>query len=295
VRSVKLHEGEVEIDAQLVARLVAGQFPELADLPIRAVQSTGTVNAIYRIGDALYARLPRLAAWAESLDNELRWLPRLAGGLSLRIPEPVASGRPGGGYPFPWAIYRWLDGEPYADELVSDEPQAARDLARFVLELRQTAPEEGRPAGRRPLRELDAVTREAIESARGAIDAGAVTEAWEEALEARPWNGRRSWIHADLLRPNLLVRHGRIAAVIDFGGAGRGDPATDVIAAWAVFGPAGRRAYREALAVDEDAWARARGIALHQAVLIVPYYAETNPRFAAMARRTIAQILAPDG
>jgi aminoglycoside phosphotransferase (APT) family kinase protein len=135
------------------------------------------------------------------------------------------------------------------------------------------------------------MTRAAIARAAGAIDGRAVTAAWDRAIEAPAWDGARTWIHGDLLRPNLLVRDGRLHAVIDFGGAGAGDPATDVIAAWAVFGPTGRAAFRAALAVDDGAWERARGIALHQAVMIVPYYAETNPAFVALARRTIVQIL----
>jgi aminoglycoside phosphotransferase (APT) family kinase protein len=73
-----MHEGEVELDEELIARLVATQFPRLADLPIRAVSSTGTVNAIYRLGDRLYARLPRLAKWMGDLEKELDWLPTLA-------------------------------------------------------------------------------------------------------------------------------------------------------------------------------------------------------------------------
>ena len=119
----------VDIDPDLVGRLVAAQFPQLADLPIREVRSTGTVNAIYRLGDRLCARLPRVPEWAQDLDKEWHWLPKLAPRLSLRVPEPVWMGRPGSSYPFSWAIYRWIDGQRYADELVDDEGQAARDLA----------------------------------------------------------------------------------------------------------------------------------------------------------------------
>jgi aminoglycoside phosphotransferase (APT) family kinase protein len=100
------------------------------------------------------------------------------------------------------------------------------------------------------------------------------------------------WVHGDLLRPNRLVRDGRLRAVIDFGGAGAGDPATDVVAAWSVFGRAGRAVFRAALDVDDDNWNRARGLALHQAALIIPHYAETNPGFVAPARRTVEEILA---
>jgi aminoglycoside phosphotransferase (APT) family kinase protein len=289
----KLHPDEVDIDVDLVGRLVAEQFPELGDLPIRQVQSTGTVNAIYRLGEHLYARMPRTAEWVDSLENELSWLPRLAPHFTLRIPSPVEKGSSGLGYPFPWAVYEWMDGQPYANELVDDEAQAARDLARFVEELRGLEPDTDLPhAGRQPLAELDVETREAIEAAGDVIDSRAATAAWERALEAPVWQGTPVWIHSDLLRPNILVEGGRLRAVIDFGGAGIGDPATDVIAAWAVFGPVGRSAFRQALAVDDASYNRARGIALHQAALIIPYYKETNPDFARLAKRTIEEILA---
>ena len=289
---MKMHDGEVDIDADLVGRLVAEQFPHLADLPITEVRSTGTVNAIYRLGDRLCARLPRVAEWAPDLDREWRWLPELAPRLPLRVPEPVWRGRPGGSYPFSWAIYGWIDGQPYADGLVDDERRAAEDLARFVVDLRRIDPGGAPRGGRRPLRELDAVTREVIESARGVIDGDAAVAAWERALRAPAWAGSPVWIHSDLLRPNVLVRDGRVCAVIDFGGVGVGDPAADVIAAWSVFGRAGRGVFRAVLEVDDGTWERARGFALHQAALIVPYYGETNPGFAASARRTLEEVLA---
>lgn len=292
---MRMHDGEVDIDAELVGRLLAEQFPQLADLPVSAVQSTGTVNAIYRLGDHLYARLPRVQTWARDLDKEWHWLPQLAPQLSLRVPEPVGKGHPGSSYPFSWAIYRWIDGQPYADELVDDDHRAAKDLARFVVELRRINPVGAPRGGRKPLRKLDAVTRAAIESARGVIDSDAATTAWERALDAPAWRGTPVWIHTDLLRPNLLVRDGRLCAVIDFGGAGVGDPAADVIAAWTVFGHAGRGVFRGALDVDDGTWNRARGFALHQAALIIPYYGETNPGFVAPAKRTVEEILADIG
>jgi aminoglycoside phosphotransferase (APT) family kinase protein len=282
----------IDIEEGLVEQLVVTQFPHLADLPISAVQSTGTVNAIYRLGDHLCARLPRVSWWAMDLEKEMHWLPKLAPHLSLRIPEPVAQGQPTSEYPFPWAIYRWIDGDPYSDDLVHDERQAAADLAQFVVELRRIDPLGAPRTGRKPLRELDAATRVAIEASRGVINSDAASVAWASALHAPVWDGTSVWIHTDLLRPNLLVDRGRLCGVIDFGGVGVGDGAADVIAAWSVFGQSGRAAFRSALDVDNGTWNRARGYTLHQAVLIIPYYLETNPEFVRLAKRTVEEILA---
>ena len=335
---MKMHDGEADIDTGLVRQLVAAQFPELADLAVTEFSSTGTVNAIYRLGDQLYARLPRLPRYVRDLEREWQWLPKLALGLTLQVPEPVALGQPTDEYPLTWAVYRWIDGRPYADELIDDERQAALDLARFVTELRRATPAPGAPpAGRKPLAELDAGTRASIAKAADVIDAPAAlaawesarqapawesarqapawesarqapawesarqapawesarqAPAWESARQAPAWDGQPVWIHSDLLRPNLLVAGGRLRAVIDFGAVGLGDPATDVIPAWAVFGPAGRTAFRDALAVDDGTWNRARGIALHQAAALIPYYAVSNPTFAALGQRTVEQVLA---
>lgn len=109
---------------------------------------------------------------------------------------------------------------------------------------------------------------------------------------APAWDGTPAWIHADLLRPNLLVDGGRLCAVIDFGSAGVGDPAADVIAAWSVFSHTGRETFRNALGVDDGTWSRARGFALHQAAMIIPYYPKTNPGFVALAKRTVEEVLA---
>ncbi|HYI33452.1 MAG TPA: aminoglycoside phosphotransferase family protein, partial [Glaciibacter sp.] len=290
---MKMHDGEIDIDVALVSALIDGQLPQLAHLPVRPVASTGTVNAIFRVGDELYARLPRVEEWAGDLDNESRWLPRLgSAGLSLQLPEPVAHGIPTSRYPLPWAIYRWIDGEPFTDAGVRDESEAAEDLAGFVTGLRHMDPAGAPRAGRRPLRELDSATREAIRAASGVIDGDGALAAWERSVNAPAWTGTPVWIHADLLRPNVLVFGGRLSAVLDWGSAGIGDPAADVIAAWTLFGPVGRDAYRNALSVDNDTWNRSRGFALHQAAMIIPYYRETNPAFVAQAVGTVEQVIA---
>ena len=290
---MKMHDDQVDADVDIVRGLLTEQLPDLAALPIAPVASTGTVNALFRVGDDLVARLPLTAGWSADIEHEWRLLPWLSQRITaVRLPEPVHRGRPNDAFPFSWSVYRWIDGSPYDDGLVSDAEEAARTLARFVLELRSIeVPDDAPAAGRDPLVELDDDTRDAIRKADGVIDADAATVVWERALASPVWNGERAWIHTDLLRPNLLVDGGRLVAVIDFGGAGVGDPASDLTAAWATFGATGRRAYREALEPDDGAWARGLGIALHQAAMIIPYYAETNPAFVDVARRTIEQIL----
>jgi aminoglycoside phosphotransferase (APT) family kinase protein len=287
----KMHDGEIDINVELVHRLLLTQFPHLCDRPLNEVRSTGTVNAIYRLGDDLCVRLPRVQHWVADLEKELEWLPKLARHLPLAVPEPVAKGEAGSGYPFPWAIYRWIQGETFATDRVGHEHQAAADLAQFVAELRRIDPSGAPRSGRKPLRQLDEMTRAALESLRGVVATDAATAAWESSLQAPAWDGSPVWRHCDLLAPNLLVEGGRLKAVIDFGGAGIGDPALDVIPAWSVFGKSGRIAFRSVLDIDEGTWARARGFALHQALLIIPYYPETNPGFVAMAKRTVQQVL----
>lgn len=320
-----MHDGEVDIDVALVEALIAAQFPELAELPVRPIPEAGTVNAIFRLGDDLCVRLPRVRDWSDTGDRELTWLPRLARHLTVPIPEPVERGVPGCGYPFGWAIYRWIDGSPYdpTSPQTPDDSSLAADLTAFVLELRRVDPAGAPPAGRRPLAELDEVTRAAINACGSAIDGEAATAAWDRALDAPGWDGTPTWIHNDLLPTNLLtrptlaepvpdstalaVRSGatsptsdpkppspipRLAAVLDFGSCGTGDPAADAVPAWSVFGPAGRAVYRAALEMDEGSWARACGYALHQAALIIPYYATTLPAFAMLGARTIGQVLA---
>jgi aminoglycoside phosphotransferase (APT) family kinase protein len=288
-----MHDDQVDVDADILRRLLAEQRPDLAQREITPVVSTGTVNALFRIGDDLVARLPWRAEWAEAIDREWEWIPWLSSRITtVRLPEPVHKGGANDAFPFPWSIYRWIDGAPYDDTLVDDETDAARMLARFVLELRSLEiPASAPEGGRDPLRDLDEGTRSAIENAARVIDAAAASAVWDEALRTPAWDRTPVWIHGDLLRPNLLVHDGRLHAVIDYGYIGVGDPATDLIPAWAVFGASGRAAFKELVEPDDVTWARGRGIALHQAAMIIPYYTDTNPEFVELARRTIEQIL----
>jgi aminoglycoside phosphotransferase (APT) family kinase protein len=95
-----MHAGEIDTDAALVRRLLAGQFPQWANLPIDPVVSYGTDHDIYRLGDELAARLPRIGWATEQAAKEKEWLPRFAPYLPLSIPVQLAMGYPAEGYPF---------------------------------------------------------------------------------------------------------------------------------------------------------------------------------------------------
>jgi aminoglycoside phosphotransferase (APT) family kinase protein len=295
VAAEKMHPDEVDIDIALVSRLLAAQFPQWADLPIEPVLSTGTVNAMYRLGDDLAVRLPRVQQWAADLQKEQQWLPKLAPYLPLAVPESVAKGSPGDGYPFHWGVYRWLEGETWITDRVGDLAEAAGQLAQFIVALQRIDAAGGPhpyPGGcGAPLIEGDPYVRAAIANAHGMIDTDAVTAAWDAALAAPPWTRPPVWVHGDLKPSNLLIAEGRLRAVIDFGGISVGDPACEVAAAWSLFSSQSRAAFREGLAVDDATWARGRGWAL-RSIQALPYYFKTNPGMVIQARHTLEQLLA---
>jgi aminoglycoside phosphotransferase (APT) family kinase protein len=270
----RMHADELEIDEALVRRLLAAQFPQWADLPLSRVEPSGTVNAIFRLGDELALRLPRRKGPTEAGGKELYWLPRLAPLLPLEIPVPVTQGRPSADYPWFWDVYTWVDGETAPVEDIDAIP-AARDLAALVAALQQIDP-EGAPRGRGiPLAERDPEFRHWLARFDGDPS---VAEAWERALAAPPWEGPPVWHHGDLDARNWLVRNGRICAVIDWGSMGIGDPACDVMVAWKLRSREARDAFREALPTDDATWERARGWAVSQAVAALAYYTpENNP------------------
>lgn len=290
----KMHASEVDIDGNLVARLIATQFPQWAELPLRLVTSAGTVHALYRLGDELVVRLPRLGVPDEEVDKEHKWLPRLAPRLPVAIPAPHGRGVPAEGYPYPWSVYSWLEGENPSANRLPDPEGLARDLAAFIVALQGVSAEDApiSPRGTRTLALLDMPTRNAIEQSRGLIDMDAATAAWEAALRKPEWRAPDVWVHADLLPGNLLVHRGRLSAVIDFGSVGLGDPASDVSVAWSLLPGRARRVLRDSLEVDDATWARGRGLALAIALAALPYYQHSNPVFAKVARRTIAEVLA---
>jgi aminoglycoside phosphotransferase (APT) family kinase protein len=297
VVAARLHVNEVPTDKQLVRRLLAAQFPEWVELPVERHATTGSDHVLYRLGDDLVVRLPRKARVDRQVDKERKWLPRLAPFLPAAVPVPLAKGEPGEGYPFFWSVHRWLVGED-APALGSDNAALGADLGRFVSALRRIPTEGGPAAGAAnffrgaPLTVRDEPTRAALAELEGQLDTAAALAAWEHALGTPEWTGPPAWVHGDLAPGNILLDRGRLAAVIDFGCLGVGDPAVDLMAAWSILSRGARDAFRAAVGVDDDTWARGRGWALSTALIALPYYGKTHPPRAANASFRIREVLA---
>lgn len=293
----KMHADEVETDAGLVKRLLAAQFPQWADLTITRIESSGTDNAIYRLGADLAVRMPRIGWAAGQVEKEMRWLPGFAAQVPLAIPVPLAKGEPSEGYPWSWGVYGWLEGRNATLDTLNDPLQAAADLAQFIRALQRIDTTGGPRAGAHnsfrgvPLRMRDDRTRDAIARLTNVLDTAAITAVWEAALEVPDWEGAPVWIHGDLQAGNLLARDGRLSAVIDFGCLGVGDPAGELIAAWHLFTGESRAVFRAEMGVDAATWARGRGWALSVSLVALPYYQTTNPALADQSRRTIEAVM----
>lgn len=286
----------MEVDSALVRRLVADQFPQWAHLPVRPVAHQGNDNRTFRLGDELAVRLPSAEGYAAGIAKEDRVLPVLARHLPVPVPRPVASGVPGAGYPWPWSVRRWIDGAAPEADATLDRLTFAHGVGVFLRDLRAVPTSSGPPAGRHSFsrgchpsvysHEVDA----ALRTLGGRVDAATCRRVWADALSSH-WPQAPTWFHGDLATGNLLVRGGRLAAVIDFGTCGVGDPACDLVLAWTFFRGEERAAFADAAQLDADTWCRARGWALWKALVTV-----ADPRLSsatALQRATLDEVLAP--
>ena len=282
---------------EIVAGLIASQFPQWADLPISPVPSAGTDNHLFRLGDKMAVRLPKLARSAPLIEKEFRWLSALAP-LPLEIPRPLGLGRADARFPFAWSVQSWIEGENAEPANITDPAVAARDLGRFVSKLQSIRTPGGPRAG--PLNshrgvalaERDALTRDAIAASADRFDRSALLAAWEKALGQPVWTGPPLWVHGDLQSGNLLAREGRLVAVIDFGLMGQGDPAVDLLAAWRYCDAPERPVFQAATGADMATWNRGRGWALSTALIAFAYYRHgLNPSLTEASARCIDQVL----
>jgi aminoglycoside phosphotransferase (APT) family kinase protein len=286
-----MHAGQLTVTTALVEDLIEDQFPDWRSLAVRPVPSHGTVNALFRIGDDLVARLPLVATDRSELEGEAEAARRLRAISPYPTPEPIAIGEPSGSYPQAWTVYTWLDGT-----IAYDAPVAipfAEDLARFVRALR------AEPTGGRTftgtwrggvLTSQDSWVADCLERSRGMIDVDALSALWAD-LRTTPRTEPDVWTHRDLMPGNLLVKDGRLAGVIDVGTFTVSDPAMDLQPAWNLFDPATRAAFRAALGSDDAEWRRGMGWSFAQAVGCLWYYVETNPVMSRTAHHTLTALL----
>jgi aminoglycoside phosphotransferase (APT) family kinase protein len=285
----------MEPSAELVARLIARQFPQWSERRIAPVSPGGWDHRTFRLGDDLLVRLPSEARYVPQVEKEHRWLPVLAPRLPLPIPRPVARGEPSDGYPWPWSVYRWIEGEPATHASIADADLFAQDLAEFLRALQRIDPTSGPEPGEHnffrggPVATYDQEVRDAIGGLAQRVDAPRATAVWEAALESK-WEGPNVWVHGDVAASNLLSSNGRLAAVIDFGSCGVGDPACDLTIAWTFFSGPRRDTFRTAMSLDSGTWTRARGWALWKALIQVAG-PESPPGTVDDARRVLAELL----
>ena len=285
----------MQIDAPLVRRLIAAQFPDWADLPVEPVASSGWDNRTFHLGSRMSVRLPSAAHYAAQVMKEQTWLPQLAPHLALPIPTPLALGQPDENYPWHWSVYRWLDGIHATRERIADLDAFAADLASFLAVLQKVDTRGAPPAGKHnffrggSLGVYDAQTRASIEAQAHRVDATGATAIWESALSSS-WDRVPVWVHGDVAAGNLLLVDGRLSAVIDFGGMAIGDPACDMVIGWTLLDASSRARFRSVLGVDDATWMRGRGWALWKALLVLADPTKTNAIEAASGARVIDEL-----
>lgn len=293
-----------QVDVSLVERLVARQFPQWADLPVRPVAKSGWDNQTFHLGDAMSVRLPTAREYALAVDKEHRWLPVFAPRVPLRVPTPLAMGKPDEEFAFPWSVYAWIDGRTSSVDTIDDLDAFAQSLAAFLAALRRVDPAEGPGPGVHnwfrggPLRVYDGMTLRALDKLGDRLPRDLVTKMWQSILRV-PWDGRPVWFHGDIAQGNLLVRQGALAAVIDFGTCGVGDPACDLAIAWTLLTGSSREVFRAGLDVDDETWARGKGWALWKALVVyagtVDEEDDEDRALAVESRRVIDELLrSPD-
>jgi aminoglycoside phosphotransferase (APT) family kinase protein len=294
-----MHANQLTVSAGTVRALIDAQFPEWRDLSIRRITAHGTVNAIFRVGDRLAARLRLQPGDVEATRHWLRTEAQaardLVGRTRFRTPEPVALGEPGPGYPLAWSVQTWLPGVVATDDDPGESVAFARDLAEFINDVRaiDTRGRTFRGGGRGgELRSHDAWMETCFRNSGPLLDVTVLRRMWA-AMRNLPRGGTPDMMtHGDLIPGNILVSSGRLAGVLDVGGLGPADPALDLVAAWHLLDAGPRQVLRAELGCDDIEWRRGKAWAFQQAMGVVWYYRESNLAMSRMGRRTLERIVA---
>ncbi len=286
---------DVAITHELIHTLLSEFVPELANEPLELVGS-GWDNEMHRVGTTHGVRLPRREAASQLVANEQQWLPELEGKLPVALPTPTFAGSPAFGYPWKWSVVPWLPGVPLAHAPITNTASVIEDVANFVNALHTPAPDN---APKNPYRGVALGERsDALESNLDGLEPDRrpqILDVWEQLVDTPEWGGDPLWIHGDLHPLNVLVRTGRVNAVIDFGDLGAGDPATDFAIAWMLFDEAERDAFRNALSINDKSidvhtWNRSRAWALYFGVTYVANSAD-NETMRRIGEATLSRVL----
>ncbi|WP_442603078.1 aminoglycoside phosphotransferase family protein [Paenibacillus sp. KN14-4R] len=269
------------IDVNVVKRLINEQFPEWSKLEIRPVKNGGNDNRTFHLGDDMSVRLPSAEDYVPQVEKEQKWLPKLSKELSLPISTPLAKGNPSKEYPFPWTVNKWVEGETLNLKNINDLSQLAKDLGTFLNELQSIDASGGPLAGKHNFYRggnvavYDQETRDAIEQNKDILNVSLLNEIWELALDSK-WAANPVWVHGDIAPGNILVKDGKLSAIIDFGILGIGDPSCDAAMAWTFFDNTSRKVFKNTLNMDEGTWNRARGWALWKALITYNWNRNSN-------------------
>ncbi|MFE2415318.1 aminoglycoside phosphotransferase family protein [Streptomyces hokutonensis] len=292
-----MHADQVDVTSEIVTALIQEQFPQWSGRAIRPLSSTGTVHAIFRIGDGLSARFPLRPADADEvlavLEREARASAELAQVSRFPVPEPVALGKPGAGYPMPWSVQTWLPGTIALDADPSGSDAFAEDLAAFIAAMRDAGTRgrvfDGDNRGG-VLTHHDDWMAKCFQESEELLDVPRLRQLWGHFREL-PRTSADVMSHGDLIPGNVLVAGDRLGGVLDTGGYGPADPALDLVGAWHLPQPGPRDVLRRTLACDDLEWERGKAWAFEQAMGLVWYYVETNRSMSGMGRRTLDRIL----
>ncbi len=286
------------ITPDLAQKLIAEQFPEYADLPITSVEKQGHDNRTYRLGNELLIRMPTADSYALKVPKEQELLPKLAPYLSIDIPTPIKIGVPSKHYPYPFSIYKWLDGVSI-NLLSLDEDllnQLAFDLAKFLKELQGITNVAGPTPGQHNwwrgdhISVYDKGAREQISALSEIIDFDKAINIWARACKTR-WNNAPVWVHGDFAVGNMLIKAGKLSAIIDFGGIAVGDPACDLVIAWTFLKGKARDIFIQEMALDKDTWLRSKCWALWKATFELCKIEDKNSYDGLVQKRIIQDVL----
>ncbi len=286
------------INVDLAYKIIKKQFPEYSHLDIKSVEKQGHDNRTYRIGNDMLIRMLTAESYALKVPKEQELLPKLAKHLSVAIPAPIKMGKPSKDYPYPFSIYKWLDGTSANHVTLYEQSleNLAFELANFLKELQAITNVEGPSPGQHNwwrgahVSVYDSGAREQIAKLADIIDGNSALELWERAC-ATKWNKAPIWIHGDFAVGNILIKDNKLSGVIDFGGTAMGDPACDLVIAWTYLSSRARDIFAAEMRLDNDTWLRARAWVLWKATFELCNIADKNSPEALFQKKIIDEVI----